>query len=245
MINNKVVLAITPARGGSKGIPRKNIKCIAGKELIGWTLESGKQSKYIDHFIVSTDDQEIADVARNFGVEAPFLRPEALAADTSGSVDVILHAMEWMEMNRAIKADIVVMLEPTSPLRDSTDIDQALEQFVACDENESLVGVARVESGHPDFLCKIEDGYIVPYAGERFVFKRRQEIEDCYFFEGSIYISRSESLRLRRSFYHERTVPFILPKWKAPEIDDMVDFLLIERLLELRKNESICPDLKG
>lgn len=238
MINGKNVLAVVPARGGSKGLPGKNIRVVAGKPLLAWSVEAGLQSRYVDHLIVSTDSPEIAEVARAHGARVPFLRPAHLASDAAGHVEVMLHAVDWMETKGSFLADYMVMLEPTSPLRDAQDVDTALEAMEARAENEALVGVCRVESGHPAFLCRREEGFIRPFEGERFVFKRRQELDDLYFFEGSVYISKVPSFRSRLSFYHERTIPFEVPKWKSFEVDDHVDLLLIERLLELKQAGS-------
>ncbi|WP_306591081.1 cytidylyltransferase domain-containing protein [Geothrix sp. 21YS21S-4] len=234
MIHGKIVLAVIPARGGSKGLPGKNIRPVAGKPLLAWSIEAGLQSRYVDYLVVSTDSPEIAAVAESHGAEAPFLRPDSLASDTAGHAEVMLHALDWMEVNRNVQADYLVMLEPTSPLRDAKDVDLALEVIEARQENGSLVGVCRTEAAHPAFLCQLENGFVRPFNSERFVFKRRQELDNLYFFEGSIYISKVSLFRTQRSFYHEWTVPFEVPKWKSFEVDDVVDLLLIERLLELK-----------
>lgn len=232
MINGKSVLAVIPARGGSKGLPRKNILPLSGKPLIAWSIEAANKSKFIDRCIVSTDDTEIAKVAEAHGCEVPFMRPEHLARDTSASMDVIFHALNFLS-NQSIAYDYIIELEPTSPLRDSDDIDIALEKLDNNREKaDSIVGVSRVESAHPAFDVKINnDGLIEPYIGKAFSVLRRQDIEDLYFFEGSVYISDVEVLMKKGSFYHERTMPYIVPRWKSLEIDEMVDLITAEAIM--------------
>ena len=123
MINNKSILVVIPARGGSKGLPDKNIMPLAGKPLIEWTIEVARESKYIDRFILSTDSEEIADVARSYQCEVPFMRPQELATDDASGNDVVIHALEYI----GEKYNLVMVLQPTSPLRKTEDIDQALE----------------------------------------------------------------------------------------------------------------------
>jgi len=235
MIQNKKVLAIIPARGGSKGLPKKNIKVLAGKPLIAWTIEAGKNSKYIDRLILSSDCEEIISVAKSYGCEVPFIRPVELSVDTAASMDVILHAINFFKE----KYDICVMLEPTSPLRDSEDIDLALEQLVSADGAESIIGICKVESGHPVFLVFLEEGMIRSYLNNNFKFFRRQDINDLYFFEGSLYISYISSLIKRQSFYHNNCLGYIVPKWKSFEIDDIIDFMIIENLLIHKMNGDL------
>ena len=123
MINNKRVLAVIPARGGSKGVPRKNVRELAGRPLICWTIDAAKNSKYIDRLILSSDDDEIIDMAKAIGCDVPFTRPAALASDTASGADVLCHAVE----NAGEDYDYVVLLQPTSPLRQSGDIDEAVQ----------------------------------------------------------------------------------------------------------------------
>jgi len=174
----------------------------------------------------------IAKVAESHGCEIPFIRPKHLARDKSATMDVILHALNFFS-NKSIKYDYIVLLEPTSPLRDSDDIDIALNKL---DKNrkkaDSIVGVSRVESAHPVFDVKInKDGLIEPYIGKTFNVLRRQDIEELYFFEGSVYISDVEVLIRKGSFYHDRTMPYIVPRWKSLEIDEMVDLITAEAII--------------
>ncbi len=237
MIEKKKILAIIPARGGSKGLPGKNIKPLLGKPLIAWTIEQAKQSKYIDEIFVSTESSEIAKISDTFGVHVPILRPDKLAEDGSKSIDVIEHVIEYFGTNTMF-FDLVVLLEPTSPLRESQDIDNAILRLINTKDAESIVGVCKSESAHPSFSVIIENGFIKPYEKD-YNTLRRQEIKDIYFFEGSLYLSYTASLKQRRTFYHEKTIPYIVPKWKSYEVDDLIDWIIIEALLTARINRKI------
>ncbi|WP_446787826.1 acylneuraminate cytidylyltransferase family protein [Macellibacteroides fermentans] len=237
MYNNKKILAIIPARGGSKGLPRKNIMPLLGKPLIGWTIEQAKACKYIDEVFVSTDNTEIAEIAEKFGVIVPSLRPEELASDTAPSIGFILYTIELYK-SKGYNFDYIVLLEPTSPLRDTNDIDKAIELLDSNENAESIVGVSKTEAIHPAFLTRIYKGFLCPYQNEMKAI-RRQDLEELYFFEGSIYCSRINAIIEKKSFYHDKTIPYIVPKWKSFEIDDYTDFKIIETLMSLKNNNEI------
>lgn len=233
MYNNKKILAIIPARGGSKGLPGKNIKPLCGKPLIGWTIEQAQSSKYIDEIFVSTDSNEIAAVAEDFGIKVPFLRPAELATDTSPSSAFVLHTIDYYR-NKGQEFDYILLLEPTSPLRDITDINIAIEQLLNHDTAKSIVGVSKVEATHPAFLVDIsKEGLLKPYLKEMKTL-RRQELSDLYFFEGSLYLSDIDFYIKEQTFYHDLTLPYVVPKYKVYEIDDIVDFYIVEKILELK-----------
>jgi CMP-N,N'-diacetyllegionaminic acid synthase len=193
MFEGKRVLAVVPARGGSKGLPRKNLRSLRGAPLVTWPIRAALSAASVDRVIVSTDDPEIGEVARKAGAEFPFVRPVDLATDSASSMPVIRHAVTSMQQ-RGETFDYVVMLEPTSPLTEADDIDRALAQLHGARAvADSIVGVSRVEAAHPEFDVRIgADGRISPYAAADFsLLRRRQEIEELYFLEGSLYISRS------------------------------------------------------
>lgn len=238
MIKGKKILALIPARSGSKGLPGKNIKMIDGKPLIAYSIEQAKKSKYIDKIIVSTDSKKIASIAEHYGAGVPFLRPKRLAADKTSSIDVILHAINFMEKKKEF-FDILILLEPTSPLRDTKDINSALKMLLKNKNAESIVGICKVESAHPDFLVKLDRGFLKPYLNTRFKPTRRQDLSELYFFEGSLYISYIESLKTHRTFYHRRTLSYIVKKWKSFELDDNTDFHIIESLLKAKKRKQL------
>ena len=234
MYKDKRILAIIPARGGSKGLPGKNIRELCGKPLIAWSIEHAQKSKYIDDIFISTDSQEIADVAEKYGAPCPELRPDELASDTAPSSAFIVYTLELMKQ-RGKSFDYFILLEPTSPLRDSEDIDNSLKALIDSEE-EAIVGVCKSEASNPAFLNKIgPTGTLMPYL-DKYKTTRRQDIEPVYFHEGTIYASSVEAYLKRRVFYHEHTLPYIVPKWKSYEIDDIVDFTIIEALMKLKLN---------
>ena len=233
MIKEKRVVAIIPARSGSKGLPRKNIRMLHGRPLLGWPVWAAKNSRYVDKVIVSTDSEEFADIARTQGAEVPFLRPAELSGDTAKSIDVLLHALDFLRKGGE-EFSYVVLLEPTSPMTEASDIDTALMRL---EENNfgavSIVGISKVEAMHPAFdVCLDEKGVIHPYQGELGQSIRRQDLEPLYYFEGSLYISDVMALYQKKTFYHEATLGYVTPRWKALEIDSLFDFVCAEAVME-------------
>ena len=202
MIKGKKVLAIIPARGGSKGLPGKNLVNLCGRPLVGWPIQAALNSKYIDKIIVSTDDRKTANIAFAEGAQVPFLRPEGLSSDTATTISVIEHAAKFFS-DAGETFDYCVLLEPTSPLTESTDIDDALEELDSHrDIADSIVGVSKVEATHPVFDVKINSkGLIKPFYVDDFSKPiRRQDIPEVYFFDGSIYLSDVPVLLLKKAF---------------------------------------------
>lgn len=237
MIEGKKVLAVVPARRGSKGLPLKNIRLLRGKPLLAWPIEAARASRYIDRVIISTEDAEFADIAQQAGADAPFLRPTALAGDTSPSIDFLLHAIDTLAA-AGEHYDYLVLLEPTSPLTEASDIDSALQRLVSRQaEADAIVGVTAMTNTHPAFaVCIAAGGLIQPYAVPSFgQMPRRQDIESLYSLDGSLYISTISALQCERSFYHQRTLPYVTPRWKSFEVDDLVDFICIEAILAQRE----------
>ena len=234
-IANNKILAIIPARSGSKGLPGKNLKPLLGKPLVTWSIEAASLSPSIDSIVLSTDDQKIANIGEKIGARVPFVRPLDLSGDTASSIDVVLHALDFLE-TAGEKFDIVVLLEPTSPQREWGDIEQALDLLIKSGAS-SVVGVTQVQESHPDFMYRLQvDLKLEPFikkVGSAHI--RRQDTEPLYYLEGSIYISFVRILRERRSFYHEDTVGYEVPKWKSLEIDDLDDFIMIEALLKYKR----------
>lgn len=239
MYKGKKILAIIPARGGSKGLPGKNIRPLCGIPLIGWSIDQAKESHYIDMTFVSTDSPKIADVAESFGIKVPSLRPAELAADNAPSSGFILYTIDYLK-SMGLIFDYLVLLEPTSPLRDVDDIDESIEMLFSNEERaDSVVGVSLSENTHPDFLVKIgNDGLLKPYK-DIMQAVRRQDLERLYFFEGSIYTSKVDAFVQKKSFYHDKTLPYLVPKWKSFEIDDFIDFKIIETLMNLKNTNQL------
>lgn len=228
MINGNTVLAIIPARGGSKGVPRKNIRLLASKPLLAWSIEEAKKSKYIDRLILSSEDEEIIKVSKEFGCEAPFLRPKELASDITPSSDVILHAIEWLEINQNQKFDIFILLQPTSPFRNSDQIDIALENFTSNPQTKCLVSVKVVEEN--PYWMKILDynHYLKNMTLGKVTFTRRQELPKIYILNGAIYIMRPSDFKILKSFDVDFTIPLIMDKKTSIDIDDEEDFAFAE-----------------
>ena len=236
MINGKKVLAIIPARGGSKGLPGKNIIPLLGKPLIGWSIEQAKASQYIDEIFISTDSREIANVCERFGMEVASLRPAQLATDTAKSIDFILYTIEKLE-SEGKTFDYIILLEPTSPLRDTEDIDKSLEDLNNNPDAESIVGICKTEGIHPAFLTRLNNRFLIPYQDNNDA--RRQDVEDLYFFEGSIYASTVSGIKNYKKFYHEKCLGYIVPKWKSYEIDDFIDLSVCETIMQLKMEKKI------
>lgn len=233
----KKILAVIPARGGSKGLPGKNIKQLIDKPLVAWSIEQGLKSKYVTEVIVSTDSEEIAAIAKKYGARVPFMRPSFLAEDNSSTADVLIHLVNELEKSGEYY-DYLLLLEPTSPLRESEDIDKAFEQLLSVPDAKSIVGISQVESQHPSFTVSVTaEGFI--RSKNNFKVLRRQEIEELYFYEGSVYISEVATYKEKANFYHEKSLGYIMPKWKAFEIDDHVDFIITESLLKARASGLI------
>jgi N-acylneuraminate cytidylyltransferase/CMP-N,N'-diacetyllegionaminic acid synthase len=232
--NDKTFLAIIPARGGSKGLPGKNIKELCGKPLIAWSIEAGLKSNYLDETMVTTDYQNILDISKQYGASVPFLRPDELANDTATSFDAINHTIEFYKNELNKEFDYIVLLEPTSPLRESSDIDKAIEVLMDSDA-DSIVGICRTEDQNPAFLVlKNEKSFISGYENKEMRVLRRQDINDVYFFEGTIYISKTDALLDKKTFYHENTIGYEVPKYKSLEIDDMEDFIMVEAIMKYK-----------
>ena len=233
MIADARVLGLVTARGASKGLPGKNIRPLCGKPLIAWTISAARAATCIDRIVVSTDDAAIAEIARRCGAEVPFQRPSELATDTASSVDVVIHAVDTL-MKTEPSFDIVVLLEPTSPLREALDIDEAVDRLIRTRAG-SLVSVCRAVSAHPAFMFRQDENCrLQPFLERQPTGLRRQDIDPVFFLDGTLYVSRVDVLRTKRSFYHEDTVAFEVPKWKSLEIDDVDDFIMVEALMAKR-----------
>ena len=234
MINGKRVLGLITARAGSKGLPRKNIRPLCGKPLIVWSIEQALSCPYIDQVVVSTDGEDIADVARLAGAQVPFLRPAELAGDTAKSIDVILHAIDSLAHSGS-HFDIVTLLEPTSPLRECKDISGSLERLAKSDQIRSIVSVTEAEATHPSYLFSIEAESLKPMLENQPNGVRRQDLQGRYYFiEGSVYASTVDALREFRGFHHEHTAPWVVERYKSIEIDELCDFIMAESLMSAR-----------
>ncbi len=226
------VLAIICARGGSKGVPGKNIRLLCGKPMIVYTIEVAQRCKLIDRVIVSTDDAEIAKIARASGAEVPFLRPEELATDDAPKLPVIKHAVRFMESELAYSPDIVVDLDPTSPLRTEKDIESCIRMV-----EEGADNVFSVTEAHrnPYFnMVEIIDGKVQLVKSPPRAVSRRQDAPEVYDMNASIYAWKREALMNNDSVFLENTMVYIMPKW-AIDTDNETDFEFVEFILRKGK----------
>ena len=220
------ILAIIPARGGSKGIPRKNIKPLAGKPLIAWTIEVAFKAQGIDRVIVSTEDKEIALVAKKFGAEVPFMRPLTLAQDDTPGIAPVLHAIE-----RLPDYDWVLLLQPTSPLRSVEDI-EGIIQFCRDEAAPSAVTVTQV-SKHPFWMYQRDDQHrLQPLIPNRTEITRRQDLPSAYALNGALYFARTDWLIQNQGFIGSETLGYVMPEERSVDLDTPQDWRWVEFLIE-------------
>lgn len=230
MIDGHSVLALIPARGGSKGIPHKNIRPLAGKPLIAWTIVAAKKSAYIDRLILSSDDPEIIAVAEAWGCEVPFVRPSELAQDDTPGYLPVLHAMETLA-SKGRYYDYIVLLQPTSPLRTVADIDGCIEQCVE-QKAQFCVTVTDTETS-PYWMYKLDQqNRLVPLLTAEKPVLRRQDSLPVYVLNGAVYIGKWESVLQEKSFLNPATKAFIMPHERSIDIDHELDFKIAEYLLQ-------------
>jgi CMP-N,N'-diacetyllegionaminic acid synthase len=224
------IVAIIVARGGSKRLPGKNIRPLAGKPLIAYTIEAARAAKRLSRMIVSTDDPEIAKVAVDFGAEVPFLRPSELAQDHSPSIDVLRHAAEWLE-TRGQRIDAVVLLQPTSPMRHSRHIDAAIDLFVSTGV-DTVTAVSPAQD-HPYWCWKVVETEIQPFFSRSHMSMSRELLPAALVENGSIYVVRRGMLAAG-SLYGERVAGYLMNRPDAVDIDTIDDFERAEHLLSAK-----------
>ncbi len=225
-------LGVIPARGGSKSIPRKNIAMLGGKPLLAYTIEAAQGSRLLTDYLVSSEDEEILQVARQYGAPTPFVRPAELASDEAPSLPVVQHALREMERLKGVVYDIVVLLQPTTPFRLPQDIDAAVEKLIAT-QADSVISVCDVGAYHPARMRWIIDDQLVelPIREEREL-QRRQDLPPVYIRNGAIYAVRREVVMLQNSMVGKISRPYIMPEERSVNIDSKLDFLLAEILIQ-------------
>lgn len=219
-------LYIIPARGGSKGVPRKNIKFLAGKPLIAWTIEEAKKSKFADRIILTSEDAEIIEVAKRYGCEVPFIRPKELAKDDTSGIDTVLHAL-----NHCPGYEYVVLLQPTSPLRTVGDIDSCI-QFLLDNNAEACVTVKEVDESPYWMYNKNDQGQLTNLIQQDSPITRRQELPSVYMLNGAVYVASVKFLKQNKSFLAEETRGYVMPNERSFDIDTEMDFWICEELLK-------------
>ncbi|MGK9117716.1 cytidylyltransferase domain-containing protein [Olivibacter jilunii] len=221
------MLAIIPAREGSKGLPGKNIKLLAGKPLIAYSIEAALKSRSITKVIVTTDSEEIAKISMDFGAECPFLRPSELSTDTARSIDVYKHTIDWLRANESLEVESMAILQPTSPLRTHVDIDAAISLFYERNA-DSVVSYCREH--HPIRWHKYitEDGKFENIFQE--ALNNRQVERPSFFPNGAIYVFRS-NLMEQEKYYTSNSYAYVMPRIKSVDIDTLEDFEYVEFLI--------------
>lgn len=231
------ILAIIPARGGSKGVPRKNIKPMAGKPLIAWSIEAARHCSAISRTVVTTEDAEIADISQEWGADVPFLRPPELAADETPGIVPILHALEWLSKYENYQPEWVMVLQATSPLRKSEDVMGAVELMRS--GANSVVSVCEA-ANHPYLAQQVgEDGTLTPFISVENRDMRRQAFPPAYVLNGAIYLNKRESVLHDQKFLLPDTHAFIMPPERSIDIDTPWDFYLADLILRNRDKHEV------
>ncbi|BBM87893.1 acylneuraminate cytidylyltransferase family protein [Candidatus Uabimicrobium amorphum] len=238
MYNNKNILAIIPARAGSKRVPNKNIKDLAGKPLIGWTIEAATKSRYIDNVVVSTDSEKAIEVAKSYDIEVPFVRPAHLATDAASSMDVITHALEFLQKASSSTYEYIMLLQPTSPLRDHMDIDNAIE-FCFEKNAEAVISVCEMEHSPLWSNTLPEDNSMENFISKEVSHKRSQELPTYYRLNGAIYLAKTEKFLLDKTFFLEKNIfAYVMPNEKSVDIDNEIDMYLAQSLILSKKKQQ-------
>ncbi len=233
--DNMKLLGLITARGGSKRIPRKNVRDVAGKPLIAWTIEEACKSDLLSAVVVSTDDAEIANISVKFGAQVPFMRPASLAGDTTPHIECVLHALDSLTSLGYGFFDAVVLLQPTSPLRTVEDINGTIK--VAMDTHAEAVVSVNESTEHPYFTRFLDDkSCLVPIVEQSLVYPLKQSLQPTYFINGAVYFNTVESLNKHNSFYPQHLQGYVMPPERSLQVDYeyelvMVDFLLSKQHL--------------
>jgi CMP-N,N'-diacetyllegionaminic acid synthase len=219
------LLALIPARGGSKGIPRKNIRLFCGKPLIQWSIEQALQAPAVDRVVVSTDDPEIAQCARAYGADVPFLRPEELASDTASGIAPVLHALDQLP-----EVSDVLLLQPTSPLRRSEDISAIIDLYLSSGSNV-VVSVTSTNK-HPAWTFTLSETQVLQPFLMRSNSSCRQQLPPAYVLNGSLYLASRSFLQRERSFLTANTIGYVMPPEYSVDIDTLLDWQYGEFLMQ-------------
>ncbi|MEK7646877.1 MAG: acylneuraminate cytidylyltransferase family protein [Patescibacteria group bacterium] len=233
MYINKKILGVITARGGSKGIPGKNIKLLEGKPLIAYTIEAALASRFLTRCIVSTDDQEIVEISKKYGADVPFLRPAELAQDRSASMAVVQHALNWLKENQGEEYDYLMILQPTSPLRTAQDIDACIQKIIDTDA-DSVMSMVLLENFALEKIKRIENDVIVPFDdGDREGRQStpRQFLDKAYRRNGAVFITKTD-LITRGDLFGQISRPYMMPTERSVDINEPADLELVEFYLQ-------------
>lgn len=232
------ILAIIPARGGSKTIPKKNIKPLLGRSLIEYTFDSAKRSRLITRIILTTDDEEIMKIGKRNDIEVPFLRPKELAEDKTPTLPVLVHTVNFLKEKENYYPDYIVLLQPTTPLRTERHIDEALKILIKS-KKDSVVSVTEVPSHYnPHWQLKIIDNRLVFFLDEKKslggVITRKQDLPKTYYRNGAIYAFPTKTLMEKNSLYGDECIPYLMSEEDSINIDTLKEFLIAELMLKNR-----------
>lgn len=229
MYRNKSVLALIPARGGSKGIPRKNLRIVKGKSLLAHTIDVAKQSQWIDRIVVSSEDQEIIVAARRAGADVPFVRPHALAQDETPGVEPVVHALKHLP-----HYDYVILLQVTSPLRTVHDIDGSIERCIL-QRAPACVSVTKANC-HPHWMFSMNEAQQLKPLLTATMPTRRQDLPETFILNGAIYVAETDWFLVHKSFLSAATIAYVMPEERSLDIDTEMDF----KLFEMQLNHYVC-----
>lgn len=224
------ILAIIPARGGSKGLPGKNIKELNGKPLIAYTIEAASESKYIDRVVVSTDDMEIANISMSYGGEVPCLRPKELSNDMSPTIDCVIHMLDYLKTNQEYIPEYVALLQCTSPLRNNRHLDEAIEKLKST-KKDAIVSVCEAEV-NPYWANVFEGDNLEYFIEEGRKILRRQDLPKVYRENGAIYIIKTDVLIKEKTFEPRSLTGYIMSNESSIDIDTLIDFKFAEIIIK-------------
>ncbi|MGG4216666.1 acylneuraminate cytidylyltransferase family protein [Paenibacillus jamilae] len=228
-MGNYKCLAVIPARGGSKGLPGKNIRLLHDKPLIQYSIEAALNSGCVDEVVVTTDSEDIARVSSQAGAAVPFVRPAQLATDVAKSIDVLKHAVEFYEHTQNQFFDVIMLLQPTSPLRNALDIKEAYTLFLN-NQADSLQSVT-LSGVQPYLLREMDNGRLMPYLKDEKEHLRRQDLKELYALNGAIYIVKRDLLMNSGTLVGPRNCGYIMPRERSVDIDDKFDLKMAEFFL--------------
>jgi CMP-N-acetylneuraminic acid synthetase len=218
-------------------VPKKNVRKLVGKPMIEYSIEVGLKCPYINTLMVTTDSEEIKQVAKKAGAEVPFIRPDIIATDTSRQEDAVLHAMDWYEINKK-KFDLICLLQPTEPLRRVDTLNRAFQLLSANPSADGIMSVTKTESNPSNSSQLRPDGTFRGFIGPEFIPSNRQETPNYYKITGSVVISRWNAFRRSETFMHDTTISLVVDPIEGIDIDNSIDFLLAEALIKKNLNSS-------
>lgn len=236
MYKGKRILGVITARGGSKSIPKKNIKKLAGESLIAYTIKAAKASQYLDYFLVSTDSPEIARVSKKYGVPVPFMRPAELATDTAKSIPVVIHTLDWLKINHKQEYDYVMILQPTSPFRTAGDIDECIKKAVD-KKADSVMSMVKLSDFSISKLKKLKGDLILPLVeGEGKVSASKHEMPDIFKRNCAIYLTKTKIIR-QNDLFGKKSLAYIMSLERSVDINTPLDFIVADVLMrQVKRN---------